>query len=101
MKRSSLVPRAQLFVCVNRRAEGDPLGEGCAARGDAAYAALKREVASRGLVRDVWVARSHCVGHCPRRGCTVAVSPGGRYFVEVEPGDAAALVEGALRPGDP
>lgn len=96
MKRSSLAPQAQLFVCVNRRPAGDPLGGGCADRGDALYAALKREVSARGLVRSVWIARSHCIGHCPKRGSAVAVAPTGEYFVEVEPADAPALLDGVI-----
>jgi predicted metal-binding protein len=97
VKLATLQPRAHLFVCANRRAEGDPLGAGCAARGDDVYAALKREVVARGLVRSVWVARTQCLGLCPQRGCAVALSPGGRYLVEVEPGDAATLLDALAR----
>ena len=73
------------------------LGGGCAERGEAVFASLKREVAARGLVRSVWVARTQCLGLCPQRGCAVAVSPAGRYVVEVEPADAGALLD-ALGP---
>jgi predicted metal-binding protein len=97
VKLATLEPRAHVFVCANRRAEGDPLGSGCAHRGDEVFAALKREVAARGLVRSVWVARTHCLGQCPQRGCAVAISPAGRYLVEAEPGDAATLLD-ALAP---
>lgn len=97
MKLATLQPRAHVFVCENRRAAGDPLGGGCADGGDAVYAALKREVTARGLVRSVWVARTQCLGLCPKRGCAVAVSPGGRYLVEVEPGDAATLLDALAR----
>jgi (2Fe-2S) ferredoxin len=99
VKLATLQPRAHLFVCENRRPEGDPLGAGCAARGDDVYTALKREVAARGLVRSVWVARTQCLGLCPQRGCAVAISPGGRYLVEVEPGDAPTLLD-ALAPAN-
>ncbi len=97
MKLATLEPKAHLFVCANRRAEGDPLGSGCAERGEAVYGALKREVAARGRVRDTWVARTQCLGLCPQRGCAVAVSPAGRYLLEVEPGDAPAILD-ALAP---
>lgn len=93
MKLATLEPRAHLFVCANRRAEGDPLGGGCADHGEAVFAALKREVAARGLVRSVWVARTQCLGLCPQRGCAVAISPAGRYLLEVEPGDAGAILD--------
>jgi (2Fe-2S) ferredoxin len=97
MKLASLKPRVHLFVCTNARPPGDPLGGGCGDRGEAVFAALKREVNARGLVRSVWVARSHCIGHCPKRGCTVAVSPTGSYLVEVEPADAGAILDAIVK----
>jgi (2Fe-2S) ferredoxin len=67
-------PRLHLFVCANRR-EGSPLGPGCGAHGDAVYDALKHDVASRGLVTEVWVTKTHCLGICPPEGATVALYP--------------------------
>lgn len=90
-------PRVHLFVCANRR-EGSPLGPGCAERGDAVYAAMKEEVARRGGVVDVWVTKTHCLGICPKSGCTVARYPAAApsaIITDVEPSDAAALMEGA------
>jgi (2Fe-2S) ferredoxin len=85
-------PRRHLFVCANRR-EGSALGTGCSERGEALYAALKREVAERGLVRDVWVTKTHCLGICPKAGATVARYPSeSPILTEVEPEHAAALV---------
>jgi hypothetical protein len=86
-----------LFVCANHR-EGaipSPLGPGCGDHGEAAYDALKREVAARGLVRDVWVTKTHCLGICPKRGATVARYGAGAPLVaeEATPADAAALLE--------
>src|SRR4051794_38655358 len=92
-------PKRHLFVCTNRRAPGDPLGSGCSERGDAVYAALKDEVARRAVHRQVWVTRTHCLGICPKRGATAAVyaadgSAPDPILTEVEPTDAADLVEG-------
>ncbi len=98
MKLSPLRPRVHLYVCTNRRAPDDPLGGGCSDRGDQVYAALKREVARRGLHRDVWVARTHCLGVCPRVGCTVGLAPATRYLEEVTEGDAAAVIDTVLPP---
>lgn len=82
-----------LLVCTNRR-EASPLGPGCGARGDAVYDAMKREVAARGCVADVWVTRTHCLGVCPASGATVARYPGPNPIrAEVEPSDAAALID--------
>ena len=65
------LPAAQVFVCVNRRAPGDPLGEGCGARGDEVYDAAKRAVIGARAASKVWVTRTYCLGICPKQGATV------------------------------
>lgn len=95
--RPAPAPRVHLFVCANRR-EGSPLGPGCGDRGEALYAALKDEVARRGCIQDVWVTKTQCLGICPKRGATIArwpAAPPSPILADVEPGDAAALVDGA------
>lgn len=89
---------AHLFVCTNARDAGDPLGAGCGERGRAVYDALKRAVARDGLVSRVWVARTHCLGVCPRSGAALAVSPTGALFTEVVAGDADGLVSAVRGP---
>jgi (2Fe-2S) ferredoxin len=89
-------PAVHLFVCVNRRPEGAPLGSGCGDAGEAVYAALKDEVAAVRAYGAVWVTRTLCLGICPKRGCTVAIYPRQRLVTEVERGDAAAVFQGAL-----
>jgi hypothetical protein len=94
----NLAPEVHLFVCANRRTDS-PLGPGCGDYGEAVYADLKREVGDRGLVQQVWVTKTHCLGICPRRGATVAT-----YFArtgtkdalttEVEAGDASTILDG-------
>jgi (2Fe-2S) ferredoxin len=86
-------PRLHLFVCVNERAPGDPLGEGCGARGQRVYERLKDEVRQHGDVQTVWVTRTHCLGVCPAEGCTVAVWPRGNVFRDVVASDAPALLD--------
>lgn len=99
--RALAAPRVHLFVCANRR-EGSPLGPGCGDRGEAVYDALKREVSRRRLVADVWVTKTHCLGICPRQGCTLA-----RYgsavsdtttaiLSEVDVTDASAILDDTL-----
>jgi (2Fe-2S) ferredoxin len=88
-------PRAHLFVCTNRR-EASPLGPGCGEHGDALYDALKREVGARGLVADVWVTRTQCLGVCPREGATVARYPNAEIVADAHASDAAALLDSAL-----
>lgn len=88
-------PSAQLFVCANTRDPSSPLGAGCGARGEAVYAALKEEVARRGLIRSVWVTKTHCLGICPRAGCSVASYPARTFAEGATPADAQALLDEA------
>jgi hypothetical protein len=100
---ASFQPQLQLFVCTNRRDAADPLGEGCGARGEEVYAALKRSVTKRGAVRGTWVSRTHCLGVCPRRGATVARSPaldGVTILSEVDPEDVDVLLTAPASPPD-
>jgi (2Fe-2S) ferredoxin len=91
-------PRLHLFVCANRR-EDSPLGPGCGARGDAVYDALKREVAERGAVSEVWVTKTHCLGVCPERGATIARYPGLHPVrADVTADEAASLLDEAFDP---
>lgn len=98
MKAAPLVPARHLFVCVNARPEGDPLGPGCSARGESAYAALKSRVAASGQTARVWITRTHCLGLCPQTGATVAVHPGGGLFTEVMPEDVPTIWHNAGLP---
>ena len=96
MRVAPLGPKLHMFVCANRRAANDPLGSGCGDAGDAMFDALKGEVARRGIYRAAWVTRTHCLGLCPKSGCTVAIYPKGRIVIEAEASDAAALFQSAL-----
>ena len=90
-------PRVHLFVCANRR-EGSPLGPGCGERGEAVYIAMKEEVARRGRVVDIWVTKTHCLGICPKSGCTVARHPSAApsaIIADVQPSDVPAIFDGA------
>lgn len=95
-ERAKFRPTVQLFVCVNARDAGDALASGCGAQGPRVYAALKREVAARGRVGDVCVTRAMCLGHCPKRGCAVAVYPANMQLSSVDESDAPALLRAAL-----
>jgi (2Fe-2S) ferredoxin len=95
MIRAAIAPRLQLFVCANHRVDS-PLGPGCGDAGEQTYAALKAEVARLGAYRTIWVTKTHCLGVCPKRGCTVAIHPPGALFAEVDASDAAMLVAGKI-----
>lgn len=112
MKVASIRRRVQIFVCNNRRDEGDSLGAGCGDRGDEVHDEMRAEIGRRGAWGEVWLARSGCLGVCPKRGCTVAVTPGpsvkdggaqarlpvASFLVQdVEVDDVGALLDVALR----
>jgi (2Fe-2S) ferredoxin len=96
MRAAPLAPSVHLFVCANRRPENSPLGQGCGAAGEAVFSALKAEVARRGAYRAIWITRTHCLGICPRTGCTVASYPAQRIVSEVDVGDAIGLLDAAV-----
>ena len=75
-----------LFVCVNRRAEGIPKGS-CAGRQSVEiHAALKAELAARGLAQT-----ASCLDAC-WAGPVVAVEPDGFFYGRVTPSDVPAIV---------
>lgn len=91
MKPSPYAPRRHLFVCTHRRPEGDPLGMGCAERGENMFEALRARVRQLRAF-DVWVTRTGCMGVCPTLGCTVASNDSQRLLCEVTEVDAAQIV---------
>lgn len=92
---------AHLFVCVNRRPATNPLGPGCGDQGEEVHTALRQTLARRGLATRLWLARSSCLGLCPRLGTAVALAPGGDLRTEVSPADAGTLIDLALSPRRP
>ncbi len=87
-----------LFVCVNRRPDGTPKGS-CAQRGSVElHAALKAELAGRGLAAtEARACTASCTDVC-WAGPTIAVMPDGYFYGRVTLADvpeiAAALAEG-------
>jgi (2Fe-2S) ferredoxin len=92
MERAPLAPDVHLFVCTNVRDASSPLGTGCGARG---------EVVWRGAFRAIWVTRTHCIGICPRRGCTVACYPERAIERDVELADVPTLFARATSRSSP
>jgi len=72
-----------VFVCANAD---------CATRGSVRLvAALRKEVAARGLTRSHRITRTSCMGRCGE-GPTVVVYPDGVFYRSVSPDDARELV---------
>ena len=83
-----------VFVCVNRRPDDAPKGS-CAARGaEAVHAALKSELASRGMaVHAARACTSSCLDVCSA-GVTVLVEPDHVFLGHVTPADAKEIADG-------
>jgi (2Fe-2S) ferredoxin len=86
-----------LFVCTNRRPDGVPKGS-CAARGAVElHAALKAELATRGLAKvEARACTSSCQDVC-WAGPTIAVSPDNYFYGRVTIADVPAIVEALAR----
>lgn len=81
-----------VFVCTNRRAEGDPKGS-CAARGgDAVKDALKAEVHARGLKGRVRANAAGCLDQCAH-GCALVVYPEQAWYGKVTVEDVKEIVD--------
>ena len=93
---SSLQRKRYLFVCINRRAEGDP--KGCCALKDSeeVYRALKGEVAARGLAKlEARVCTSSCLDQC-ETGVTVLVEPDHFFYGRVTVADVPEIIDGIV-----
>lgn len=85
--------RRYLFVCTNRRAEDDAKGS-CTARGsEEIRAALKEQVAARGLAKlGARVCKSSCLDQCSSGVC-ILVEPDHFFYGRVQPADVPEIVE--------
>jgi (2Fe-2S) ferredoxin len=81
-----------LFVCINRRADEDAKGS-CAARGsEEIRAALKEQVAARGLARlEARVCKSSCLDQCSSGVC-ILVEPDHFFYGRVTMADLPEIV---------
>lgn len=81
-----------IFVCVNRRPDGTPRGS-CAQRGSVdIHAALKNELAAKGLAKtEVRACTSSCTDVC-WAGPVIAVEPDGFFYGRVTLGDVPEIV---------
>lgn len=92
--------RYHVFVCENRRPEGDPRGS-CGAKGSEAIRdAFKEEIVRRGLKGQVRANAAGCLDACAF-GPTVVVYPEGVWYVGVRREDVPEIVESHLVRGVP
>jgi (2Fe-2S) ferredoxin len=92
--------RHHIFVCTNRRAEGDPKGC-CAEKGSEQVRALfKAELDKRGLKGQVRANAAGCLDQCAF-GVTVVVYPEAVWYARVRPEDVVEIVEEHILGGRP
>lgn len=84
--------RAEIIVCVNRRA--NPRQPSCAARGSEQLAA-ELELRLARLGAKISVTRIRCFGRCAE-GPNVRIAPAGRFFRGVDAGQLSAIVAAAV-----
>ena len=86
-----------LFICTNRRADEDARGC-CAAKGsEAVRAALKEQLAARGLARlAARACTSSCLDQCAS-GVTILVEPDHFFYGRVTLDDVPEIVEALAR----
>jgi (2Fe-2S) ferredoxin len=92
--------RHHVFVCENRRDPSDPRGS-CGCKGsEAIRAALKEELARRGLKGQVRANAAGCLDACAE-GPAVVVYPEGVWYGRVRVEDVPEIVERHLLGGEP
>src|SRR5436190_10816710 len=93
---TSLQRKRYLFVCINRRAEGNPKGCCAAKDSEEVYRALKEEVAARGLAKlEARVCTSSCLDQCAT-GVTVLIEPDHFFYGRVTVADVPEIVDGLV-----
>jgi (2Fe-2S) ferredoxin len=94
----SLVPHRDryLFVCINRRPEGNPKGS-CAEKGsELVVQKLKEELAKRGLHKTIRACSSSCLDLC-ETGISVVQEPEHVAYGRVTLADVDELIDAASR----
>lgn len=88
-----------LFVCNNRRADGHPKGSCAASGSEQIHAAIKQELAKRGMAAaEVRACTASCLDVC-HLGPTIAVEPDDFFYGRVTLADIPEIVD-ALQRGE-
>jgi len=73
----------------------------CAANeSQAVLAALRAARIERGMIQEVYVTETACLGPCPKKGATVVVYPEGVWYTGVTNADVAELAERHMARGE-
>jgi len=89
-----------VFVCENKRPDGDQRGSCCARGAEAVRQAFKEELARRGLKGRIRANGAGCLDACSL-GPSVVVYPEGVWYGHVTAADVPEIVERHLLGGQP
>jgi len=89
-----------VFICINRRAPGDPKGDCGQKGGDDVRDAFKRILHEKGLKKTMRANAAGCLDQCPR-GVAVVVYPEQVWYGDVKAEDVEEIVEQHLCQGQP
>jgi (2Fe-2S) ferredoxin len=88
--------RRYLFVCINRRPDGNPKGCCAAKDSEEVFKVLKAELAARGLAKlEARVCTSSCLDQCAT-GVTILVEPDHFFYGRVAVADVPEIVDGLV-----
>ena len=78
-------PKLHLFVCVNDRTKRSPDMVSCAPEvTQETVKQVKLWILQNGLVHDVLITKTGCLGICPREGGMMVVYPRGRWITGIK-----------------
>jgi (2Fe-2S) ferredoxin len=92
--------KTHLFICTNRRPEGDARGSCAAHGGDAVKDRFKEVLKARGVKGAVRANAAGCLDQCAS-GCAVVVYPEGVWYGGVTPSDVEEIVDRHVLGGEP
>lgn len=93
--------KRHVFICTNRRPEGDPRGSCAAAGGEAVRDRFKELLKARGLKGGIRANASGCLDQCPASCAVVVVYPEGVWYGGVQASDVEELVDRHVVGGEP
>ena len=88
---TNLPYKKHVFVCVNDRGEEKECCKNV--EGYETFKELKQFVINNGLVNDVWITKTGCLGFCNDVGCTIVIYPDKVWFMQTTKEDLEKVQE--------